>query len=35
VYYIKNKPQQWNAYFPSPFFIDFYWIWPNDRTIVH
>jgi hypothetical protein len=22
-------------YLPSPFFVDFCWIWPDDRVVVH
>jgi hypothetical protein len=25
----------WNAYLSSHLFIDFCWIWPNDRTVIH
>jgi hypothetical protein len=31
LHFIHNH---WNTYFLSSSFVDFYWIWPNDRTVV-
>jgi hypothetical protein len=32
LHFIHNH---WNVYLPTPSFVDFCWIWPDDRTIIN